>query len=58
MLGYFFVKSVRHNADDQKMTLDIDEDKEKNKETETDNGLSGIETDANETDESTGGESE
>ena len=58
VLGYFFVKSVRHNADDQKMTLDIDEDKEKNKETETDNGLSGIETDANETDESTGGETE
>ena len=28
--GYFFVKSVRHNADDQKMTLEIDEDKESN----------------------------
>ncbi len=25
--GYFFVKSVRHNAEDRKMTLEIDEDK-------------------------------
>lgn len=44
VLGYFFVKSVRHNAEDQKMTLTIDEDKEKNKETDTDNGLNGAET--------------
>lgn len=28
--GYFFVKSIRHNAADQTMTLEIDEDKEKN----------------------------
>ena len=56
VLGYFFVKSVRHNAEDQKMTLEIDEDKEKNKETQTDNGLGGAVTDSNETDESTGGE--
>lgn len=30
--GYWFVKSIRHNADDGKMSLGIDEDKEKNKE--------------------------
>lgn len=30
--GYFFVKSIRHNADDGKMSLEITEDKEKNKE--------------------------
>ena len=28
--GFFFVKSIRHNAEDQRMTLDIDEDKEDN----------------------------
>ena len=56
VLGYFFIKSIRHNAEDQKMTLEIDEDKEKNKETQTDNGLGGAVTDSNETDESTGGE--
>lgn len=27
---YYFVKSIRHNAASQKMTLDLDEDKEKN----------------------------
>ena len=48
VLGYFFVKSVRHNAEDQKMTLTIDEDKEKNKETDTDNGLNGVETSSDE----------
>ena len=30
-LGYFFVKSVRHNAQEAKMTMEIDEDKEYNK---------------------------
>lgn len=30
--GYFFVKSVRHNAAQQKMTFELDEDKDKNKE--------------------------
>ena len=29
--GYFFVKSVQHNAQDMKMTMQIDEDKEYNK---------------------------
>ncbi|MBQ4494587.1 MAG: hypothetical protein II968_02360 [Selenomonadaceae bacterium] len=29
--GYFFVKSIRHNAVSQKMTFELDEDKEKNK---------------------------
>ena len=33
--GYFFVKSVRHNADDGKMTLAIDEDKEMNEALDT-----------------------
>ena len=28
--GYFFIKSIRHNAATQKMTLELDEDKEKN----------------------------
>lgn len=37
--GYFFVKSIRHNAEDQKMTLDIDEAKEEN-ETEVDTNAS------------------
>ena len=27
--GYFFVKSIRHNAASQKMTMELDEDKEK-----------------------------
>lgn len=27
--GYFFIKSIRHNAASQKMTLELDEDKEK-----------------------------
>lgn len=30
--GYFFVKSIRHNAPTMRMTLELDEDKEKNKE--------------------------
>ena len=34
--GYFFVKSVRHNADDQTMSLEIDEDKSKNDSYDTD----------------------
>lgn len=58
VLGFFFVKSVRHNAEDQKMTLEIDEDKELNEATETDNGLGDMETDSNETNESTGGEAD
>ena len=33
--GYFFVKSVRHNAADGKMTLGIDEDKERNEALDT-----------------------
>ena len=33
--GYFFVKSVRHNADDRKMTMEIDEDKEMNESADT-----------------------
>lgn len=33
--GYFFVKSIRHNADDRKMTMEIDEDKERNEEADT-----------------------
>lgn len=33
--GYFFVKSIRHNADDRKMTMEIDEDKERNEEIDT-----------------------
>ena len=33
--GYFFVKSVRHNADDRKMTMEIDEDKEMNESIDT-----------------------
>ena len=28
--GYFFIKSIRHNAATQKMTFELDEDKEKN----------------------------
>lgn len=28
--GYYFVKSIRHNAEDRKMTFEIDEDKERN----------------------------
>lgn len=44
--GYFFVKSIRHNAEDQKMSFDVDEDKEKNAE-------DGNATDGNETSEST-----
>ena len=30
--AYFFVKSIRHNAAQMKMTLELDEDKDKNKE--------------------------
>lgn len=44
VMGYFFIKSIRHNAEDQKMTFEVDEDKEKNKETKTDNGLGGTDT--------------
>ena len=42
--GYFFAKSVRHNAQDMKMTMEIDEDKEYNK-------AHGIEYDTNSSDE-------
>ena len=51
--GYFFIKSIRHNAEDQKMTFEVDEDKEKNKETQTDNGMNGTETSSS--DEQPGG---
>lgn len=44
VMGYFFVRSIRHNAEDRTMTFEVDEDKEKNKETQTDNGLDGMET--------------
>lgn len=56
VLGYFFVKSVRHNAEDQKMTIELDEDKETNKELQMDNGLGDVPTDSNEVDEGTGDE--
>ena len=42
--GYFFVKSVRHNAQDMKMTMEVDEDKDFNK-------ANGIEYDTNSGDE-------
>lgn len=53
VMGYFFIKSIRHNAEDQKMTFEVDEDKEKNKETKTDNGLGG--TDATSEEQPGGG---
>lgn len=56
VLGYFFVKSIRHNAEDQKMTIEVDEDKETNKTLRVDNGLGTMETDSNDVDESTGDE--
>ena len=36
--GYFFIKSIRHNAADRKMTMELDEDKAKNAESNSSNG--------------------
>lgn len=40
--GFWFVKSIQHNAADEKMTMDLDEDKEKNgSDTDTSEGYEG-----------------
>ncbi len=55
MQGYWFVKSIRHNAADGKMDFDVDEDKEKNAEVAKEKGQSS-EIDTVATDEYSGGE--
>lgn len=57
--GYWFVKSIRHNAADGKMSLKIDEDKEKNKEEaekQQQEGGTSVEYDTGENDEYGGDE--
>lgn len=54
--GYFFVKSIQHNAENKTMTLSIDEDKKKNREVAEANGETYVELDTVTSDEYTGGE--
>lgn len=49
--GYWFVKSINHNAADGKMSLKIDEDKEKNQEVAKSKGTTVKEYDTGDNDE-------